>query len=96
MARERAIQIRVSHEEYEAIKANAGDRPISEYVRDLAVTDGASFGPRYDEPEEHLTVHPAHLGTPTEDEVKTLALKLSGRLSTRNARLEAERQLGLK
>jgi hypothetical protein len=32
----------------------------------------------------------------TEADVKALALKLSARLSTRNARLEAERQLGLR
>lgn len=37
MARERAIQIRVSHEEYEAIKSNAGDKPIGEFLRDLGL-----------------------------------------------------------
>lgn len=37
MARERAIQIRVSQDEYDAIKANAGERPIGQFLRDLGL-----------------------------------------------------------
>jgi len=39
MARERAIQIRVSHDEYEAIKAAAGDQPIGAFLRDLGLAE---------------------------------------------------------
>lgn len=58
MARERAIQIRVSHEEYDSIKENAGEESVSAYVRRLAVSDGSDYGPSFDGPDPRLAYDP--------------------------------------
>lgn len=103
MARERAIQIRVSHEEYAEIKkrAESRGRGISEYVRNkaLGVDPGnAAKAVLADEVKGILTEPTGDETVPgaQEERVKALTTKLSARMSTRKARLEAERQLGLR
>lgn len=54
MARTTHIQIRVSPQEKRDIKENAGGESISAYVRRLAVSDGADFGPRLSDPDPRL------------------------------------------
>lgn len=54
MARTTHIQIRVSPQEKRDIKENAGRESISAYLRRLAVSDGADFGPRLPDPDPRL------------------------------------------
>lgn len=101
MARERAIQIRVSHGEYASIKENAGEESVSAYVRRLAVSDGADFGPSLGDPDPRLAWNPE--GTISTDSRETaeaslqpLIRQLKGQgMTTPVATREARKQLGL-
>ena len=94
MRRTEVVQIRVSP----GLKTRLKELPdMSSYVRGLIERDLEGVpDQRAEATKEVFRDIRASKGTATEADVKALALKLSARLSTRNARLEAERQLGLK
>lgn len=79
MARTTHIQIRVSPQEKRDIKENAGRESISAYVRRLAVSDGADFGPGLPDPDPRLAVEKPEDTRLAETEVEKLAKQIYNR-----------------
>ena len=86
MARERAIQIRVSHDEYEAIKTNAGEKPIGEFLRDLGLRET----PQPDDPSTRQIKESIRNATPDTEVEITAGTAMPRELTKLIKQLEAQ------